>query len=113
MIEERIDLIMQEFATKVNEAIINDEFKVIKRDAHTITIEVLGEEVEMWDANEADSTTCYRINFGNMRDWYFEDCSFKKPATCRKKLRHETEDEKAIRKDAIKKQISNLEKELA
>ena len=106
MIKDIVSKAIDELRTKLNEAILNRDFVRIKEGKHTITIEALGETVEIWNVDdqpcslysvdvEEDSISCPFINF-------------KKPITCRKILRDKTKEEEDKHNSEIDKQIKEL-----
>ena len=107
MLNDRIQEILCDFSTEVNEAILRREFKKVSEDSHTVTIEVLGEKVDIWNV-EDQGTHCYRLHLPSSENLHFSSPEFNKPKTCRKILREYSEDEKKKLNSDIDKEIKKL-----
>ncbi len=107
-IRSKINNILSDFVVEVNEAILNKNFEKIKTDEHTITIDVLGYKVTIWNVEDQD-THIYRIDFGNMNNWYIQGGQLKKPKTCRKILRADTPEEIEANNKKIDEEIAILQ----
>ena len=110
---EKIQELLADLSKRVNEAILNKEFKVLQRERHTIKIKACGEVVYIWNENTSEDTYLYKVFLCDQNTLYTTTKKFKKPSICRKLLRTETEEEKLDKKNDIRKQIAALEKELS
>lgn len=95
----------------INDAVLNREFEVLKREKHTTTIKC-GEYVcDVWMANEPESTGIYELatQFGSLT-LIGTGMKFDKPATCRSIINTPTSEEE---RKALIERKKQLEVELA
>ena len=92
---------------EVEKRILSGEFKKIDDDFYTIKIKIDGNVFETWNADDSSNTGVYRMKF-NGSCIYYPANKFKKPASCRKILRENTNQKKI---DAIDNKILKLNEE--
>jgi hypothetical protein len=111
-LKEQIDRVMSEYAPKVEQAILDGDFKIIERGKHTIAIEALGEMFDIWDSNGPEHTACYMLQVGGDYIRFPAYCRFMKARKCREILRAETPEQKAARLKAAKEKMKALQAEI-
>ena len=111
MLQEKIDKLMLEFAVEVEECILKKDYEKLSKNEHTITIKCMGEKMEIWDANSAESCACYSFIFGDGRYISFPAHRLHNPSGCRDILREESPSEREERMKGIDKEIARLKLE--
>lgn len=106
-LSEQIEKVMRDYAPKVEQAILDGEFKIIERDKHSITIEALGEIFDIWDSNEPEHTACYMLHVGGDYIRFPAYYRFMKAKKCREILREAHL--KAAKEKALQAEIEALE----
>lgn len=101
-----MDKIALRFQKKVEKAILAKEYKVIERDSNTVTIEALGETMDIWMGNLPEYTRVFRIMLDGLNTSYYgPDVVFNNPEKCREILSDmSAEEAKKIRAEIEYKQ---------
>ena len=89
ILNDGISNLYKEFSNMVNEAILNNEFEVIKVTQHTIDIKCCGKECSIWNVEE-QTTHLQRVDidfFNSLTTSSVCHSEFKKEKTCRKIIR--------------------------
>ena len=68
----------EQLSNQIEEAILDDDFKIIHSGKHTTTVEVLGLTVEVWMVNTPDDTEISGIIYEN-KNWRYPAIPFKNP----------------------------------
>lgn len=106
MISKKINDILLESVSKINDAILNNNFKKLNESKYTIDIEFESDVYSIWNSNSSESTSIYSIKV-NGSSFYYPEHTFRKPATCRRILRANS-DKKQKEIDAIDRKINLL-----
>ena len=111
MLQEKMDKLMLEFAVKAEKCILKKDYEKVSKNPHIITIECMGEILEIWNANEPEYCGCYAIISDDERHTYFPNHQFHNPEKCRDILREESPSEKEERMRGIDREITRLKLE--